>query len=76
MRQNGHTRLSKLMFYMETINACAFVQIWICEYIKNIGVNEALLFLSTFILYVVYCFMTSKWVLRPKLWQGFLILLF
>ena len=64
------------MFYLETISACALLQIWSCEYITNVGVNEALSFLSTSILYVVYCFMTNKYDLKPKLWQGFLILFF
>ena len=74
--QNGHTWLSKLMFYLETISACAFVEISIREYITTVDVNEALSFLSTFILYIVYCFVTNKWVLKPKLKQSFLILFF
>ena len=66
--QKGHTWLSKSIFYLETHSACAY------EYIVTVGVNEALSFLSTFILYIVYCFMTNKCVLKPKLWQGYLIL--
>ena len=58
--QNGHTWLSKLMFYLETISACAFVEISIREYITTVDVNEALSFLSTFILYIVYCFVTNE----------------
>ena len=41
------------MLCLETISASAFVQIWSCEYMKTVGVNEALSFLSTFILYIV-----------------------
>ena len=74
--QNGHTWMSKLMFYLVTISARAFIQIWMFEYITTVGVDEALSFLSTFILYLVYCFPTDKCVLKPKLWQGFLILFF
>ena len=68
--------MSKLMFYLETISARAFIQIWSCEYIAMEGVDEALSFLSTFILCIAYYFMTNKCVLKPKLWQGFLILFF
>ena len=59
------------MFYPEvTISARPFLQIWNCEYITTEGVKEA------FILYIVNCFMTNKCILKPKLWQGFLILFF
>ena len=50
----SHAWLSKLMLCLETISASVFVQIWSREYIKTVGVNEALSFLSTFILYIVY----------------------
>ena len=60
----SHTWLSELMFYLETIYACAFVQIRSSEYITNVGVNQALSFLSTFILY--YCLLFYGKEMRPQ----------
>ena len=37
-------KMAILMFYLEAISALAFAQIWNCECITTVGVNEALSF--------------------------------
>ena len=73
---NGHTWLSN---YCSTWKPFLHVLLYkseVVNFITTVGVNEALSFLSTFILYIIYCFMTNRCVLKQKLCQGFLILFF